>query len=163
MKVNRIAQLSLVVLFIGGMLVSGTSLARADDGRSHHRGDRWEERHDHRVQNHRPAENHGYRFHDGRKVVRVERVVRRLPHHSYRTVIGRTVYYREGNHFYRHHPQGYVRVRPPAGVFVSALPHGFVQVSIGGILHFRYDDVYYRPARGGYLVVDVPLGTGYRY
>lgn len=76
-----------------------------------------------------------------------------LPANHVRTIhAGATYYYHDGI-YYLQEPQGYVVVKPVAGLRIATLPHGYVTVRVGRDTLYRFNTTYYRRDNGVYIVV----------
>ena len=101
------------------------------------------------------------RYHHGHYYVPRGVVVRELPV-GYRPYLFHGArFYFVGGVWYAPGPQGFVVVRPPAGLLVTTLPPYYTTVWIGGVPYYYANDVYYRwaPEMNGYEVVDPPAGA----
>jgi hypothetical protein len=101
------------------------------------------------------------RYHHGHFYVPRGVVVRELPV-GYRPYLfhGDRFYFAAGV-WYAPGPQGFVVVRPPAGLLVTTLPPFYTTIWIAGTPYYYANDVYYRwaPTMNGYEVVDPPAGA----
>jgi hypothetical protein len=71
-------------------------------------------------------------------------------------------YYNEGR-YYQKRPEGYVVVRPRAGVVVNVLPSHVTRFTLAAVNFIYAEGVFYRQTQRGYKTVDPPAGAQVDY
>lgn len=87
-------------------------------------------------------------------------VIRTMPPTAVVVVHGRYRYHYCDGFYYAARPEGYVIVRPPAGIVITVLPVNSIRITVaaGGVFFYN-GGIFYRESEGGYKTVTPPAGA----